>query len=165
MLAADGPCAAAGTFTTNRIAAAPVQWDRTRLPSDGIRAVVVNAGNANAATGAQGLENARRTAPRAAAALLGCDPDQVLVASTGVIGHQLPMDRIEAGIERAVAALTVSERGFRDASQAILTTDTRPKVSSSSRPDRRSAESDPARVGQGGRHDRPQDGDDARVPA
>src|SRR5947209_2576132 len=87
VLVADGPCAAAGTFTTNRIAAAPVQWDRSILPTHDIRAVVINAGNANAATGAQGLENARRTA-EIAAGQLDCLPQQVLVASTGVIGHQ-----------------------------------------------------------------------------
>jgi glutamate N-acetyltransferase / amino-acid N-acetyltransferase len=127
VLVADAPCAAAGTFTTNRIAAAPVQWDRGLVPSEAIRAVVVNAGNANAATGATGLENARRTAALAAERL-GCRPDQVLVASTGVIGHQLPMDRVEEGLPRALKEATADEAGFRDASQAILTTDTRPKV-------------------------------------
>src|SRR3954447_16595904 len=90
VLVADRPCAAAGTFTTNRIAAAPVQWDRARVPAGDVRAVVVNAGNANAATGAEGLENVRRTA-ELAAERLGCRIDQILVASTGVIGHQLPM--------------------------------------------------------------------------
>lgn len=127
LLVADGPCRAAGTFTTNRIAAAPVQYDRALLPSDVIRAVVINAGNANAATGARGLENARRTAARTAE-LLGCRPEAVLVASTGVIGHQLPMDRLEAGLERGVEALTASADGFELASKAILTTDTVPKV-------------------------------------
>src|SRR6516164_3737773 len=62
VLAADGPSAAAGTFTTNRICAAPVKWSRERLPAEDIRAVVINAGNANAATGAQGLANAARMA-------------------------------------------------------------------------------------------------------
>src|SRR6516225_403685 len=92
VLAADRPCAAAGTFTTNRVCAAPVRWDRARVPSETVRAIVINAGNANAATGAEGDANAARTAARAAGAL-GCGADQVLVASTGVIGHQLPMDR------------------------------------------------------------------------
>jgi glutamate N-acetyltransferase/amino-acid N-acetyltransferase len=127
VLAAEGPCAAAGTFTTNRIAAAPVRYCRGLVPSDAIRAVVINAGNANAATGEQGMANARRTA-EAAAGLLGCRADQVLVASTGVIGHQLPMDRVEDGLKRAVAKLTGDASGFELASQAILTTDTRPKV-------------------------------------
>src|SRR6185437_3618747 len=66
VLIADGPCTAAGTFTLNRVCAAPVKWDRALLPAVGIRAVVVNAGNANAATGARGEENARRTATVAA---------------------------------------------------------------------------------------------------
>src|SRR4051812_6104845 len=100
VLAADGPCSAAGTFTTNRVCAAPVRWDRACLPSETIRAVVINAGNANAATGAEGDRNARRTATLAAAAL-GCAPEAVLVASTGVIGHQLPMERVEAGLREA----------------------------------------------------------------
>jgi glutamate N-acetyltransferase/amino-acid N-acetyltransferase len=127
VLVADRPCAAAGTFTTNRIAAAPVQWDRARVPAEDVRAVVVNAGNANAATGAQGLENARRTA-ELAAEHLRCGPDQVLVASTGVIGHQLPMDRIEAGVTAALAAAAADAASFRAAAGAILTTDSRPKI-------------------------------------
>src|SRR4051794_474854 len=94
---ADGPCAAAGTFTTNRVCAAPVKWDRARVPSDRVRAVVVNAGNANAATGTWGEVNVERTAA-IAAETLGYTRDEVLVASTGVIGHQLPMDRLSAGL-------------------------------------------------------------------
>src|SRR3954462_5544582 len=77
VFAADGPCTAAGTFTTNRVCAAPVRWDRARVPSGTIRALVVNAGNANAATGSEGEANARRTATLAAEAL-GCAPDDVL---------------------------------------------------------------------------------------
>ncbi len=127
ILAADGPCAAAGTFTTNRVCAAPVKWCRERLPSEDIRAIVINSGNANAATGDEGLKNAKRTASRAAT-LLGCGAEQVLVASTGIIGHQLPMDRIEAGIEQAVGGLTADPDGFRTVSRSIMTTDTRPKT-------------------------------------
>jgi glutamate N-acetyltransferase / amino-acid N-acetyltransferase len=127
VLIVDRPSAAVGTFTTNRVAAAPVQWDRSRVPSDVIRAVVVNSGNANAATGAKGLENVRRTA-EAAAADLGCRAEQVLVASTGVIGHQLPMDRLLGGLGRALDEAAATESRFRDATQAILTTDTVPKV-------------------------------------
>jgi glutamate N-acetyltransferase/amino-acid N-acetyltransferase len=127
VLIADRPCTAAGTFTTNRIAAAPVRWDRERLPADDIRAVVINSGNANAATGALGLENVRRTAAKAAARL-GCRPEQILVASTGIIGQQLPMDRIEEGLSRAIEAASANEADFRAAAEAILTTDTRPKV-------------------------------------
>ena len=106
-----------GTFTTNRVCAAPVKWCRERLPADDIRAVVINSGNANAATGAQGLENAARTAA-AARELLGCRPEQVLVASTGVIGHQLPMDRIEAGLAQAIARLSADAGAFPDRRRA-----------------------------------------------
>lgn len=127
LLIADGPCAAAGRFTTNRVAAAPVQWCRALVPSDAIRGIVINAGNANAATGEQGLQNARRMAERAAQALGGA-PEQYLVASTGVIGRQLPMDRVEAGIASAADELRGEPEGFDLASRAILTTDTRPKV-------------------------------------
>src|SRR3954452_18792435 len=95
VLASDRPCATAGTFTTNRVCAAPVRWDRARVPSEAIRALVINAGNANAATGMQGEANVRRTATLAADGL-SCAPDAVLVASTGVIGHQLPMSKLEA---------------------------------------------------------------------
>src|SRR3974390_3054959 len=88
LLVADGPCAAAGTFTTNRVCAAPVKWCRDHLPADDIRAVVINAGTANAATGVPGAATAARTA-EVAGYFLACRPDQVLVASTGVIGRQL----------------------------------------------------------------------------
>ena len=127
ILAADRPCASAGMFTTNQVCAAPVRWCRQLLPSNDILALVVNAGNANAATGAEGLANAGRTASKASA-LLGCRPEQVLVASTGVIGHQLPMDRLEAGLEQATAGLSTDPESFRTAAHSIITTDTRPKI-------------------------------------
>jgi glutamate N-acetyltransferase/amino-acid N-acetyltransferase len=127
ILIADHDCAAAGTFTTNRVAAAPVHWNRAILPSAAIRAIVINSGNANAATGAEGLANARSTAA-AAASLLGCRTEQVLVASTGVIGHQLPMPRVEAGVRAAFDAASADVSSFQDVSRAILTTDTHPKV-------------------------------------
>ena len=127
LLVADGPCAAAGTFTTNRVCAAPVKWCRDHLPADDIRAVVINAGNANAATGTQGAANVARTA-EVAGSLLACRPDQVLVASTGVIGRQLPMDRLEDGLAQVASQLSEREESFRTAAQAILTTDTRPKI-------------------------------------
>ncbi len=132
VLLADGPSAAAGTFTTNRICAAPVKWCRELLPREDIRGVVVNSGNANAATGEQGLANARRTAEKAAG-LFGCRPEQVLVASTGVIGHQLPMEKIEAGLEHAMSGLSREPAGFLAAARAIITTDTRPKLVSERR--------------------------------
>ncbi len=127
VVVSENACAAAGTFTTNRVCAAPVKWDRALLPSARVRGVVINAGNANAATGAQGEANVRRTA-ETLAALLNCEPEGILVASTGVIGHQLPMDRVEAGVAAALAAATAEPEGFRLASESILTTDTRPKV-------------------------------------
>jgi glutamate N-acetyltransferase/amino-acid N-acetyltransferase len=127
VLAADLPCAAAGTFTTNRVCAAPVKWCKEVIPADDIRAIVINSGNANAATGDQGLANAKRTA-ESAAALLGCLPEQILIASTGIIGHQLPMDKIEAGVAKAVAGLSARPEGFQNAAAAIMTTDTRPKI-------------------------------------
>ncbi len=132
VILADGPSAAGGAFTTNRICAAPVKWCRELLPREDIRGVVVNSGNANAATGDQGLANARQTAERAAR-LFGCRAEQVLIASTGVIGHQLPMERIEAGLEQAVAGLSREPSGFLAAARAIITTDTRPKIVSERR--------------------------------
>jgi glutamate N-acetyltransferase/amino-acid N-acetyltransferase len=109
------------------VCAAPVQWCRAHLPADDIRAIVVNAGNANAATGEQGAANVARTAA-VAGALLSCRPDQVLVASTGVIGRQLPMDKLEQGLAQASAGLSADGPGFETAARAILTTDTRPKI-------------------------------------
>ena len=126
LIVADGPAAAAGTFTTNRVCAAPVQWCRAHLPADDVRAIVVNAGNANAATGEQGAANVARTAATTGV-LLGCRPDQVLVASTGVIGRQLPMDKLEQGLAQVSATLSAEAHGFQTAAEAILTTDTRPK--------------------------------------
>lgn len=125
---AERRCVAAGVFTLNRVVAAPVQWCRGLLPSEQIRAVVVNAGNANAATGEEGFANASRTAA-VAAEILGCSgPEQVLVASTGVIGRQLPMERLEAGLPAAVGAIVPGAEGFKIAARAIMTTDTRPKL-------------------------------------
>ncbi len=132
LIVADVPCSAVGTFTTNRVCAAPVKWCREIVPTDSARAVVVNAGNANAATGARGEADARRTAEDAAA-LLGCKPHQVLVASTGVIGHHLPMDRIEAGLRAAAPALSTAPASFHAAAEAILTTDTHTKIVSHAR--------------------------------
>jgi len=127
LLAADGPCAAAGTFTTNRVCAAPVKWCRERLPAEDICAVLINSGNANAATGALGMANAERTAATTAK-LLGCRPDQVLLASTGVIGVQLPVELLERGVDQAVKGLSARAPGFEDAAAAMITTDTQPKM-------------------------------------
>jgi glutamate N-acetyltransferase/amino-acid N-acetyltransferase len=124
LLVADGPCSAAGVFTANLAKAAPVLVSREHVSKGRARAVVVNAGCANAATGEQGLRDAREMATLTAAAV-GCAPGEVLVASTGVIGVNLPMDKLRAGIPAAGAAL--SRDGGAAAARAIMTTDTRPK--------------------------------------
>ena len=124
LIAADAPCAAAGVFTTNRAVAAPVVVSREHVAGGRARAIVVNAGCANAATGASGLRDAREMASRAASAL-GCAASEVLVCSTGVIGLSLPMDKVRAGI--AAAASGLAREGGADVARAILTTDTHPK--------------------------------------
>ncbi len=129
VIASDRPASAAGVFTQNRVCAAPVQVSRERLPQSDARAIVICSGNANACTGEQGLADARRMAELVAVDL-GCSPEQVLVASTGVIGRPLPMPMLEAGIPKATAALKAGAEALSDAAHAILTTDTRIKVSS-----------------------------------
>lgn len=129
LIAAERPVAAAGTFTTNRFCAAPVQVSRERLGGAGkgyglMRAVVVNSGNANAATGAPGLAVAHETC-EVVAHELGCAPEEVLVASTGVIGVPLATAPFEQGVPQAVASL--SREGAHAAARAIMTTDTRAK--------------------------------------
>jgi glutamate N-acetyltransferase/amino-acid N-acetyltransferase len=123
LIVSDRPASAAAVFTTNRVQAAPILVSREHLQGGQARAIVANSGNANACTGEQGLADARRMASIAAAAA-GVVAEDVLVASTGIIGHALPMDRIESGIRQAAAGL--GERG-EDAAEAIMTTDTRPK--------------------------------------
>jgi glutamate N-acetyltransferase/amino-acid N-acetyltransferase len=124
LIAADHACAAAGVFTTNLASAAPVIVSRAHLAAGRARAVVANAGCANAATGAQGLEDARRMAALVGAGLR-CPPEEIVVASTGVIGVPLPMERVSAGIAEALGCLAADRGG--EAARAILTTDTRPK--------------------------------------
>ena len=126
-IVSDAPASAAAVFTKNKFAAAPVQWDRSILPSDELRAVVINSGNANACTGKRGLQDARDTAALAAG-LLACGPEQVAVASTGIIGHPLPMDKLREGVRQAYKVLDSSEQAARGAERAIMTTDTRPKA-------------------------------------
>ncbi len=118
------PCKVAGTFTTNVVKAAPVVWDKTVVEmSPFAQAVVVNSGIANACTGKQGLDCCAAEA-KCAGDLLGIPAEAVLVASTGVIGMQLPLDRITAGIEKLVAAKDDTLEAGLDAAKAIMTTDT-----------------------------------------
>ncbi|MCK4283066.1 MAG: bifunctional glutamate N-acetyltransferase/amino-acid acetyltransferase ArgJ [Candidatus Brocadiae bacterium] len=127
LIVSEGPASTAGTFTTNKFAAAAVRWNRQRLPSADIRAVVVNSGNANACTGPQGEADVGSCA-ELVAELVGCAPEQVCVASTGIIGHPLPMDKLKAGIRQAHAGLGADAEAGRSAERAIMTTDTRPKA-------------------------------------
>lgn len=127
VIASETPAVAAGAFTQNRVCAAPVKVSRARLPRPDARAIVICSGNANAATGDQGMRDAERMT-ELAANRLSCKAEQVLVASTGVIGRPLPMSILEAGIPKAVDALSADVSAFDDAAHAILTTDTRIKV-------------------------------------
>ena len=124
MIYSKVPCKVAGTFTTNIVKAAPVQWDKQIVEHSAfVQAVVVNSGVANAATGRQGLECCK-TEAEYTGKLLGIPADAVLVASTGVIGNQLPVDRIKAGIEKLAAAKAATAEAGLDAAKAIMTTDT-----------------------------------------
>jgi glutamate N-acetyltransferase/amino-acid N-acetyltransferase len=117
----DGPLkAAAAVFTSNRVAAAPVHWSRQVISDGRVDAVVLNSGGANACTGPQGFQNTHATAEKVAA-VLGISASDVVVCSTGLIGEQLPMEKIIPGIEAAFAEL--SEDGGPAAATAIMTTD------------------------------------------
>ncbi|MCD8171670.1 MAG: bifunctional glutamate N-acetyltransferase/amino-acid acetyltransferase ArgJ [Clostridiales bacterium] len=127
MIYSQAPCRSAGTFTTNVVKAAPVKWDKEQVTGGAAaHAVVINAGIANACTGEEGMAYCSRTAA-AAAQVLGIPQESVLVASTGVIGKQLPMDRIEAGVKAMAPLLDGSVQSGTDASRAIMTTDTKNK--------------------------------------
>jgi glutamate N-acetyltransferase / amino-acid N-acetyltransferase len=128
LVVAEGPCAAAGVFTTNRVKAAPVLYDQETLARNagGIRAIIANAGNANACTGPRGMDDARQMAALTAQAL-GCRPAELLVLSTGVIGRHLNMQKLAQGI--ADLSSPAAQHGAPFAARAIMTTDTRPKVS------------------------------------
>lgn len=118
------PCVAAGVFTSNVVKAAPVTWDRELIETAPyIQAVVVNSGIANACTGRQGYEYCKGTATAAAAALM-VPEDAVLVASTGVIGMQLPMEKISAGVKLLAKEKAADLFSGRAAAEAIMTTDT-----------------------------------------
>lgn len=129
LVVADETCAAAGTFTTNRFCAAPVVVSREHVANGRARAIVLNSGNANAATGEPGLACARDAAAYVAEEL-ACDPGDVLVASTGVIGVQLPFAPYRAGVPEAVSRLGRDARSAHDAACAVMTTDTVSKEAS-----------------------------------
>ncbi|UGQ10723.1 bifunctional glutamate N-acetyltransferase/amino-acid acetyltransferase ArgJ [Yinghuangia sp. ASG 101] len=122
----DGPSqAAAGVFTSNRVQAAPVLWSRQVLTGGRLQAVVLNSAGANACTGPEGFQNTHKTAERVAAEL-GLNSGEVAVCSTGLIGLQLPMDKLLPGVDKAAAELSAD--GGEAAAKAIMTTDTVHKV-------------------------------------
>lgn len=125
LIVCDPPASVAGLFTRNRVQAAPVQLDRERVQGGLCRAVIVNSGNANCCTGDAGDRDARRMARAAAEAIQGAE-EQVLVASTGVIGEPLPLEPIERALPGLVAALRAE--GVTDFAEAIMTTDRVPKA-------------------------------------
>ena len=127
MIYSTVPCVAAGTFTTNVVKAAPVKWDQQVVASGaGVQAVIVNSGIANACTGAEGFGYCEDTA-KAAAEMLGISKDGVLLGSTGVIGKQMPMDKLIAGVEVLAGKKNDSIESGNEAAKAIMTTDTFPK--------------------------------------
>jgi len=132
-IVAEAPCTAAGVFTTNRIKAAPVVLSQAhmRRTAPRMRAVVVNSGNANCATGPDGMQASRATAI-AAARLLGCRPEQILICSTGVIGVPLPVDRIVGALPRLLPQLARDPSSYEALAKSILTTDTRLKCAAAS---------------------------------
>ena len=124
LIVSKAPCTVAGTFTSNVVKAAPVLWDKQIVEhSSFAQAVVVNSGIANACTGRQGLDCCEAEA-KCAGELLGVPTDAVLVASTGVIGMQIPVDKITAGIKKLVTAKADTLEAGSDAAHAIMTTDT-----------------------------------------
>ena len=125
LIVSDVPASVAGVFTRNQIQAAPVRLDRERVAGGVCRAVLVNSGNANCCTGAEGYRNAVRMG-RAAASALNVPEAQVLVASTGVIGEPLPVERIESALPGLLRGLKTE--GVMDFAEAIMTTDRVPKV-------------------------------------
>lgn len=124
LIVSKAPCTVAGTFTSNVVKAAPVLWDKQIVEHSAFaQAVVVNSGIANACTGRQGLDCCEAEA-KCAGELLGVPTDAVLVASTGVIGMQIPVDKITAGIKKLVTAKADTLEAGSDAAHAIMTTDT-----------------------------------------
>ncbi len=130
LVASDLPATAAGVYTTNLVFAAPVAYDKALTPGRGFRGIVVNSGNANACTGARGLDDARAMAAAAGRAL-GVAGEEVLVMSTGIIGEFLPLTTITAGIAAAAERLGDDDAAAVTAARGLMTTDTRPKLAGS----------------------------------
>lgn len=127
LVVSDRPAVAAGVFTANQVQAAPVTWSRAVVSARRrVRAVLLNSGNANACTGPHGQVAVQRSAA-ALASVLGCSPREVLVASTGVIGVALPVERLVVAMPGLAARLAPGVRAAAAVARAILTTDTRPK--------------------------------------
>jgi glutamate N-acetyltransferase/amino-acid N-acetyltransferase len=127
IIVSDGPCAAAAVFTSNRFCGAPVVVGREHIRNGRLQGVVVNSGCSNVATGSRGINDARRMC-RQLAERIGGKAEDILPASTGVIGHFLPMGKVLLGIGLAVKGLSDSVEAGRRFAQAIMTTDTRPKA-------------------------------------
>jgi glutamate N-acetyltransferase/amino-acid N-acetyltransferase len=131
LAAAAGGASAAALFTSNRVVAAPLEVGRASLRATGgrVRAVVVNSGNANCATGRPGIQACEQVC-REAGNLLGVPAEEIFPSSTGIIGVPLPVEKIRAGLPKLIAARSPSQRGVRAFTHAIMTTDTRPKIAS-----------------------------------
>ena len=127
LIVSDSAATVAGVFTTNQVQAACVQYSRRVVKNGTARAILVNAGNANACNGEQG-EHDNKTMAAWVSRHLNIAPDSVLTASTGIIGHLLPMEKLQVGIAAAVAGLDRDDVTDRKLSEAIMTTDTRPKL-------------------------------------
>ncbi|MGI9428638.1 MAG: bifunctional ornithine acetyltransferase/N-acetylglutamate synthase, partial [Bythopirellula sp.] len=129
LIVSEKPGVAAGVYTQNLVCGAPVQLNRERTPTETARAVVINSGVANACTGEQGMRDAHEMASRVAD-VCGCDQQDVLVMSTGVIGEFLPMDKICSGIVAAADDLAADEQALINAARGMMTTDTVHKLRS-----------------------------------
>jgi glutamate N-acetyltransferase/amino-acid N-acetyltransferase len=129
LVVADGPSTAAGVYTQNQLAAPAVRFNRQRTPSENIRVVVINSGNANSCTGPRGVRDAEETARRAAVAC-GVEEGQVLVMSTGIIGVPLDMEKIATGIDAAARRLGRDDAALLAAARGMMTTDTVEKIAS-----------------------------------
>lgn len=127
IIVADETCSAFGVFTQNIIRASSIDWNKDRIGA--ARAIVINSGNANACTGAQG-ERDNESMARGLAEKIGCDLNDVLVMSTGIIGEMMPMEKVNVGIGQAAGQLNNDKSSFDLAVEGIMTTDTFPKVSS-----------------------------------